>query len=112
MKPGERSPAHRADFFAELVCSNSLRSNRVTSAVGLLKEEMRRLGSLVIAAADEAAAPAGPGPRPRRIRAADPRDARVAPAHRGASGAHRPDPGRSPGGARDGPAHRRRTRAG
>ncbi len=59
MKPAERSPAHHADWFAELVCSNSLRSNRVTSAVGLLKEEMRRLGSLVIAAADEAAVPAG-----------------------------------------------------
>jgi methylenetetrahydrofolate--tRNA-(uracil-5-)-methyltransferase len=59
MKPVERSPAHTADWFAELVCSNSLRSNRVSSAVGLLKEEMRRLGSLVIAAADEAAVPAG-----------------------------------------------------
>ena len=59
MKPAQRSPAHCADWFAELVCSNSLRSNRVTSAVGLLKEEMRRLGSLVIAAADESAVPAG-----------------------------------------------------
>jgi methylenetetrahydrofolate--tRNA-(uracil-5-)-methyltransferase len=59
MKPGERSPAHHADWFAELVCSNSLRSNRVSSAVGLLKEEMRRIGSLVIAAADESAVPAG-----------------------------------------------------
>jgi methylenetetrahydrofolate--tRNA-(uracil-5-)-methyltransferase len=59
MKPLERSPAHHADWFAELVCSNSLRSNRVTSAVGLLKEEMRRLGSLVIEAADESAVPAG-----------------------------------------------------
>ena len=59
MKPAERSPAHRVDWFAELVCSNSLRSNRVSSAVGLLKEEMRRLGSLVIAAADESAVPAG-----------------------------------------------------
>ena len=59
MKPAERSPAHRADHFAELVCSNSLRSNRATTAIGLLKEEMRRLGSLVIAAADESAVPAG-----------------------------------------------------
>jgi methylenetetrahydrofolate--tRNA-(uracil-5-)-methyltransferase len=59
MKPAERSPAHCADWFAELVCSNSLRSNRTTTAVGLLKEEMRRLGSLVIAAADESAVPAG-----------------------------------------------------
>src|SRR5258705_12906671 len=73
MKPAERTPAHRADWFAELVCSNSLRSNRVTSAVGLLKEEMRRLGSLVIAAADEAAAPAGPRPAPRRGALARPR---------------------------------------
>ncbi|MEM7413212.1 MAG: methylenetetrahydrofolate--tRNA-(uracil(54)-C(5))-methyltransferase (FADH(2)-oxidizing) TrmFO [Myxococcota bacterium] len=59
MKPLERSPAHHSDSFAELVCSNSLRSNRTTHAVGLLKEEMRRLGSLVLAAADEAAVPAG-----------------------------------------------------
>ena len=59
MKPTERSPAPHADWFAELVCSNSLRSNRVSSAVGLLKEEMRRLGSLVVAAADESAVPAG-----------------------------------------------------
>ena len=59
MKPTERSPAHHSDAFAELVCSNSLRSNRVSSAVGLLKEEMRRFGSLVMAAADESAVPAG-----------------------------------------------------
>ncbi len=59
MKPVERSPAHHSDAFAELVCSNSLRSNRVTSAVGLLKQEMRALDSLVIQAADEAAVPAG-----------------------------------------------------
>ena len=59
MKPEERSPAHHTDAFAELVCSNSLRSNRVTSAVGLLKQEMRALGSLVIQAADEASVPAG-----------------------------------------------------
>src|SRR5262245_65624066 len=55
MKPAERSPAHCADWFAELVCSNSLRSNRTSSAVGLLKEGMRRLGSLVSAAAAAAA---------------------------------------------------------
>jgi methylenetetrahydrofolate--tRNA-(uracil-5-)-methyltransferase len=59
MKPAERSPAHTSDAFAELVCSNSLRSNRISSAVGLLKEEMRRLGSLILEAADEAAVPAG-----------------------------------------------------
>ncbi len=59
MKPGKFSPAHRSPRLAELVCSNSLRSNEPTSAVGLLKEEMRRLGSLIIAAADATAVPAG-----------------------------------------------------
>ncbi len=59
MKPAQRSPAHSSGDFAELVCSNSLRSNVPTHAVGLLKEEMRRLGSLVMAAADETAVPAG-----------------------------------------------------
>jgi methylenetetrahydrofolate--tRNA-(uracil-5-)-methyltransferase len=59
MKPLRYSPAHASPDFAELVCSNSLRSNVVTNAVGLLKEEMRRLGSLVLTAADETALPAG-----------------------------------------------------
>ncbi|MCH7945773.1 MAG: methylenetetrahydrofolate--tRNA-(uracil(54)-C(5))-methyltransferase (FADH(2)-oxidizing) TrmFO, partial [Armatimonadetes bacterium] len=59
MKPVRRSPAHSSDDFAELVCSNSLRSNVLTNAVGLLKEEMRRLDSLVLRAADESAVPAG-----------------------------------------------------
>ena len=59
MKPRRFSPAHESEDLAELVCSNSLRSNEVTSAVGLLKEEMRRLGSLIIQAADETAVPAG-----------------------------------------------------
>jgi len=59
MKPVHYSPAHRSPEFAELVCSNSLRSNLVASAVGLLKEEMRRLGSLLLVAADETAVPAG-----------------------------------------------------
>ncbi|HXV36884.1 MAG TPA: methylenetetrahydrofolate--tRNA-(uracil(54)-C(5))-methyltransferase (FADH(2)-oxidizing) TrmFO, partial [Myxococcota bacterium] len=59
MKPGRFSPAHRSEAFAELVCSNSLRSNALVNAVGLLKEEMRRLGSLVMQAADESAIPAG-----------------------------------------------------
>ncbi|MHB8790321.1 MAG: methylenetetrahydrofolate--tRNA-(uracil(54)-C(5))-methyltransferase (FADH(2)-oxidizing) TrmFO [Desulfobulbaceae bacterium] len=59
MKPVRFSPAHESRDLAELVCSNSLRSNEVTSAVGLLKEEMRRLGSLIIQAADETAVPAG-----------------------------------------------------
>jgi methylenetetrahydrofolate--tRNA-(uracil-5-)-methyltransferase len=59
MKPHRFSPAHESKLLAELVCSNSLRSNAVNSAVGLLKEEMRRLGSLIMAAADETAVPAG-----------------------------------------------------
>ena len=59
MKPGRRSPAHRSDDFAELVCSNSLRADSVTNAVGLLKEELRRLGSLVMESADLAKVPAG-----------------------------------------------------
>lgn len=59
MKPDVYSPAHRSPDFAELVCSNSLRSDEPTAAVGLLKEEMRRLDSLVLQAADECAVPAG-----------------------------------------------------
>lgn len=59
MKPDKKSPAHMADGFAELVCSNSLRSDRLTNAVGLLKEEMRRLDSLVMRAADASRVPAG-----------------------------------------------------
>lgn len=59
MKPEKFSPAHHSPLLAELVCSNSLRSNATTSAVGLLKEEMRQLGSLLIRVADETAVPAG-----------------------------------------------------
>ncbi|MBR4067927.1 MAG: methylenetetrahydrofolate--tRNA-(uracil(54)-C(5))-methyltransferase (FADH(2)-oxidizing) TrmFO [Clostridia bacterium] len=59
MKPKKKSPAHTADTMAELVCSNSLRSNRLSNAVGLLKEEMRRLDSVIMAAADANAVPAG-----------------------------------------------------
>jgi methylenetetrahydrofolate--tRNA-(uracil-5-)-methyltransferase len=59
MKPARTSPAHRSPDFAELVCSNSLRSNVPTHAVGLLKEEMRRLSSVILEAADETAVPAG-----------------------------------------------------
>ncbi|MBQ3792500.1 MAG: methylenetetrahydrofolate--tRNA-(uracil(54)-C(5))-methyltransferase (FADH(2)-oxidizing) TrmFO, partial [Clostridia bacterium] len=59
MKPEKHSPVHVSPLFAELVCSNSLRSDEVTSAVGLLKEEMRRLGSLVMEAADKTRVPAG-----------------------------------------------------
>ena len=59
MKPHRMSPAHVSHDFAELVCSNSLRSNEMTNAVGLLKEEMRRFGSLIIKCADETRVPAG-----------------------------------------------------
>jgi len=59
MRPEHRSPAHAGADFAELVCSNSLRSAQLGNAVGLLKEEMRRLGSLVMRAADACAVPAG-----------------------------------------------------
>ena len=58
-KPENYSPAHHSPLFAELVCSNSLRSDRLQNAVGLLKEEMRRMDSLVLAAADKARVPAG-----------------------------------------------------
>ncbi len=59
MKPKRYSPAHHSPKFAELVCSNSLRSADVNNAVGLLKEELRRLGSLIMEAADATAVPAG-----------------------------------------------------
>lgn len=59
MKPLKKSPAHKTDNFAELVCSNSLKAMRVDSAAGLLKEEMRRLGSVCLNAADSSAVDAG-----------------------------------------------------
>jgi len=59
MKPDKFTPAHHAPGMAELCCSNSLRSDRLTNAVGLLKEEMRLLNSLVMKAADAAKVPAG-----------------------------------------------------
>ena len=59
MKPVRYSPAHHSPDFAELVCSNSLRSDQLTNAVGLLKEEMRVCGSLIMEAADAAKVPAG-----------------------------------------------------
>lgn len=59
MKPNKFSPAHKSDYFAELVCSNSLRSDRLSNAVGLLKEEMRYLKSLIIESADKNRIPAG-----------------------------------------------------
>ena len=59
MKPGRFSPAHELADLGELVCSNSLRASAVDSAAGLLKEEMRRLGSLILQAAEATAVPAG-----------------------------------------------------
>ncbi len=59
MKPTKFSPAHEKTTLAELVCSNSLRSNQLTNAVGLLKEEMRRLGSLIMECADATCVDAG-----------------------------------------------------
>ena len=59
MKPEKKTPAHETDLFAELCCSNSLRSNQLENAVGLLKEELRRLGSLILACADATAVEAG-----------------------------------------------------
>ncbi len=58
-KPLKKSPAHKSDHFAELVCSNSLKASRLDSAAGLLKEEMMRLGSLTVPIARECAVPAG-----------------------------------------------------
>ena len=59
MRPVKQTPAHHTDKFAELVCSNSLRANNLTNAVGVIKEEMRKLDSLIIRAADACAVPAG-----------------------------------------------------
>jgi methylenetetrahydrofolate--tRNA-(uracil-5-)-methyltransferase len=59
MKPARFSPAHNSPLLAELVCSNSLRSNTLDNAAGLLKEELRRMDSLILAAADATAVPAG-----------------------------------------------------
>ena len=52
MKPAKMTPAHTSEYFAELVCSNSLRSDELTNAVGLLKAEMRKMGSLIMESAD------------------------------------------------------------
>lgn len=59
MKPQKKSPAHKSDFFAELVCSNSLKAQRVASAAGMLKQEMRMLDSLLMRCADKCSVPAG-----------------------------------------------------
>ncbi|MBB5178913.1 methylenetetrahydrofolate--tRNA-(uracil-5-)-methyltransferase [Planomicrobium koreense] len=59
MRPVKQTPAHHTDKFAELVCSNSLRANNLTNAVGVIKEEMRTLDSVIIESADKASVPAG-----------------------------------------------------
>ena len=59
MKPNKKTPAHKSNLFAELVCSNSLKAKRIDSAAGLLKEEMRRLGSVCLSVADSCTVLAG-----------------------------------------------------
>ena len=59
MKPEKKTPAHETEYFAELCCSNSLRSDQLENAVGLLKEELRRLGSLILRCADATRVEAG-----------------------------------------------------
>ncbi|MBQ6719144.1 MAG: methylenetetrahydrofolate--tRNA-(uracil(54)-C(5))-methyltransferase (FADH(2)-oxidizing) TrmFO [Oscillospiraceae bacterium] len=59
MKPHKMSPAHKSEYFAELVCSNSLRGDRLENAVGLLKEELRRCGSLILSCAEATRVEAG-----------------------------------------------------
>ena len=71
MRPVRPSPVHHTDRLAELVCSNSFRADKIENAVGLLKAEMRRLGSLVIRVADETCVPAGTALAVDRIRFAD-----------------------------------------
>jgi methylenetetrahydrofolate--tRNA-(uracil-5-)-methyltransferase len=68
MKPAKRTPAQHGDGLAELVCSNSLRSDHPENAVGLLHEELRRLASLILGAADEARVPAGDALAVDRVR--------------------------------------------
>src|SRR5919205_4563461 len=59
MRPVRMTPAHHTDRAAEIVCSNSFKSNLLTNASGVLKEEMRRLGSIIVGCADETSVPAG-----------------------------------------------------
>ena len=85
MRPVRPTAVHKTDGLAELVCSNSFRGDKLDNAVGLLKEEMRRLGSLVMRMADEHRVPAGAAlavDRERFSRAVTERD-RSAPAHFG-----------------------------
>src|SRR5918998_282322 len=71
MRPVRATAVHKTDALAELVCSNSFRGDKLDNAVGLLKEEMRRLGSVVMTAADLARVPAGAALAVDRDRFAD-----------------------------------------
>src|SRR5689334_13506323 len=71
MRPSRPTAVHKTDRLAELVCSNSFRGDKLDNAVGLLKEEMRRLGSLVMRAAEESRVPAGAALAVDRERFAD-----------------------------------------
>ncbi len=77
MKPGKKSPAHKSDRLAELVCSNSFRSDNPESAIGLLHLELRRLGSLILSCADAHRVPAGDALAVDRERFADAVEARL-----------------------------------
>src|SRR5437870_7607221 len=68
MRPVRRTAVHKTDNLAELVCSNSFRGDKLDNAVGLLKEEMRRLGSLVMRAAEASRVPAGAALAVDRVR--------------------------------------------
>ncbi len=105
MRPVRPTAVHKTDRLAELVCSNSFRGDKLDNAVGLLKEEMRRLGSLVMRAADANRVPAGAALAVDRERFSQAMTDAIhgAPAHHGHP---RGDPAGA-GGARDVPAHHR-----
>ena len=91
MKPQRKTPAHHTDLFGELVCSNSLRSDQLENAVGLLKEELRRLDSLILRCADEHRVAAGGALAVDRTAFAQAITERHPPApqhHRGRGGGH------------------------
>ena len=76
MRPVVRTAVHQTDQLAELVCSNSFRGDKLDNAVGLLKEEMRRLGSLIMREADRVRVPAGAALAVDREQFAEGRDTR------------------------------------
>ena len=102
MRPTRATAVHKTDGLAELVCSNSFRGDKLDNAVGLLKEEMRRLGSLIMRAADVARVPAGAALAvDRLVFSAQVTDAVIAPsadhdrARRGRGDSRRPATARS-----------------